>query len=118
MSVLNSVVRSWEFQLERLLLERLRVRLQAVVMEAVRQVVGDRVETEAELDTVKAKGEAEEVEEEVGMGRVHRKVKDMDRLRKGRREFRLRESHKEGVLGCIQMIMNLGLTDETSIRFL
>jgi hypothetical protein len=67
MSVLKSVVRSWEPRLERLLLERLRAGLQAVVMEAVRQAVGHRVETEAEAEV------EVEVEEEA----------DMDRLRRG-----------------------------------
>jgi hypothetical protein len=106
MNVLKSVVRSWEPRLELLLLERLLAGLQAV---------GHRVETEAELDTVKAKGEAEvevevEVEEEADMGRVRRKVKDMDRLRRGRREVRLRDCHKEAAMKGIRMIMNLGLT--------
>jgi hypothetical protein len=68
-------------------------------MEAVRQAVGHRVETEAE----------EEVEEEADMGRVRRKVKDMDRLRRGRRDVRLRGCHKEVALKGIPLIMNSGL---------
>jgi hypothetical protein len=99
MSVLKSVVRSWEPRLE-LLLERLRARLQAVVMETVRQAVGHRVETEAEVVVVK----------EADMGRVRREAKDMDKLRRGRREVRLRECHKEVALKGIRMIMNSGLT--------
>jgi len=99
MSVLKSVVRSWEFQLELLLLERLRAGLQVVAMETVQQAVGHRVEAEAEVDMVKAHHkEEEEVEEaeakvevEADMGRVHRKVKGMDRLRRRRREVRLRK---------------------------
>jgi hypothetical protein len=111
MSVLKSVVRSWELQLGLPLLERLLAGLQAVAMGAVRQAVGHLVETEAEVDTVKAKGEAEvevevEVEEEADMSRVRRQVKDMDRLRRGRREVRLRECHKEVALKDIRMIMN------------
>jgi hypothetical protein len=100
MSVLKSVVRSWELQLGLPLLERLLAGLQAVAMGAVRQAVGHRVETEAEV----------EVEEEADMSRVRRQVKDMDRLRRGRKEVRLRECHKEVALKGIRMIMNLGLT--------
>jgi hypothetical protein len=110
MSVLKSVVRSWEFQLEQRLLERLLAGLLAVVMEAVRRAVGHRVETEAEAeaDMVKAHHKGE-VEVEVDMGRVRRQVKDMDRLRRGRREVRLRECHNEVALKGTRMIMNSGL---------
>jgi len=60
MSVLKSVVRSWEPRLERLLLERLRAGLQAVVMEAVRQAEAEvevEVEEEADMDRLRRGGE-------------------------------------------------------------